>query len=103
MITREVRDESSAGGGDWGYWAPTGSRSETTRHSVFGLVRSAESTRMLTEMGAEVVIGDALDAASVRAAIARVRPDAVVHELTSLPRHYTPAEMKAAAGRGGRC
>jgi nucleoside-diphosphate-sugar epimerase len=48
-------------------------------HSVFGLVRSAESTRMLTEMGAEAVIGDALDAASVRAAIARVRPDAVIN------------------------
>jgi 2-alkyl-3-oxoalkanoate reductase len=71
-------------------------------HSVFGLVRSSESTRMLTEMGAEAVIGDALDAASVRAAIARVRPDAVINELTSLPRHYTPAEMKAAAERDSR-
>jgi nucleoside-diphosphate-sugar epimerase len=71
-------------------------------HSVFGLVRSAESTRMLTEMGAEAVIGDALDAASVRAAIARVRPDGVINELTSLPRHYTPAEMKAAAERDSR-
>jgi 2-alkyl-3-oxoalkanoate reductase len=68
-------------------------------HSVFGLVRSAESTRMLAEMSAEAVIGDALDAASVQAAIARVRPDAVINELTSLPRHYTPAEMKAAAER----
>src|ERR1700737_3577083 len=68
-------------------------------HSVFGLVRSAESTRMLTEMGAEALIGDALDGASVRAAIARVRTDAVINELTSLPRHYTPAEMKAAAER----
>src|SRR5437588_10471898 len=68
-------------------------------HSVFGLVRSAESTRMLTEMGAEAVIADALDAASVRAAIPRVRPDAIINELTSLPRHYTPAEMKAAAER----
>ena len=68
-------------------------------HSVFGLVRSAESTRMLTEMGAEALIGDALDGASVRTAIARVRPDAVINELTSLPRHYTPAEMKAAAER----
>src|SRR6202047_5650389 len=75
------------------------------RHSVFGLVRSAkspESTHMLTEMGAEALIGDALDAASVRAAIARVRPDAVINELTSLPRHYTPAEMKAAAERDSR-
>jgi nucleoside-diphosphate-sugar epimerase len=71
-------------------------------HSVFGLVRSAkssESTHILTEMGAETLIGDALDAASVRAAIARVRPDAVINELTALPRHYTPAEMKAAAER----
>jgi len=71
-------------------------------HSAFGLVRSSESARMLTEMGAEAVIGDALDAASVRAAIARVRPDAVINELTSLPRHYTPAEMKAAAERDSR-
>ena len=71
-------------------------------HSVFGLVRSAESTRLLTEMGAEAVIGDALDAASVRSAIASVRPDAVINELTSLPRHYTPAEMKAAAERHSR-
>ena len=71
-------------------------------HSVFGLVRSAESTRMLTEVGAEALIGDALDAASVRAAVVRVRPDAVINELTALPRHYTPAEMKAAAERDSR-
>ena len=71
-------------------------------HSVFGFVRSAESTHMLTEMGAEAVIGDALDEASVRAAIARVRPDAVINELTALPRHYTPADMKAATERDSK-
>lgn len=74
-------------------------------HSVFGLVpsaKSSESKHILTEMGAEAVIGDALDAASVRAAVARVRPDAVINELTSLPRHYTPAEMKAAAERDSK-
>jgi nucleoside-diphosphate-sugar epimerase len=68
-------------------------------HSVFCLVRSAESLRILAEIDAEALIGDALDAASIRAAIARVRPDAVINELTSLPRHYTPAAMKAAAER----
>jgi nucleoside-diphosphate-sugar epimerase len=73
-----------------------------SRHSVFCLVRSAESTRILAEMGAEALIADALDPASVRAAIARVRPDAVINELTSLPRHYSPAEMKAAAERDSR-
>jgi nucleoside-diphosphate-sugar epimerase len=71
-------------------------------HNVFGLVRSSESARILTEMGAETVIGDALDADSVRAAIASVRPDAVINELTSLPRHYTPAEMKASAERDSK-
>jgi hypothetical protein len=41
----------------------------------------------------------ALDAAAVRAAVGRIRPDAVINELTSLPQRYTPAEMKAAAKR----
>jgi len=56
-------------------------------HSVFCLVRSAESTRTVGNMGAEALIGDALDAASVRYAVAQARPDAVINELTSLPRH----------------
>src|ERR1700757_685894 len=68
-------------------------------HTVFALARSPESSRAVTELGAEPVIADALDAASVKAAIARVRPDAVINELTSLPRHYTAAEMQAAAER----
>ncbi|HTZ48986.1 MAG TPA: NAD(P)-dependent oxidoreductase [Verrucomicrobiae bacterium] len=71
-------------------------------HCVTGLVRSAEARPVLAEMGAEAVIGDALDAASVRAAIAHVRPEAVINELTSLPRHYTPEEMKAAAERDSK-
>jgi 2-alkyl-3-oxoalkanoate reductase len=71
-------------------------------HSVFCLVRSAESAHMVTEIGAEALIGDALDAASVRTSIAFGRPDAVINELTSLPRHYTPAEMTSAAERDSR-
>ena len=71
-------------------------------HSVFCLVRSAESAGSVTEMGADAVTGDALDAASLRSAISRVHPDAVINELTSLPRHYTPAEMAAAAERDSR-
>lgn len=66
-------------------------------HAVFALVRSPKSSHATAESGAEPVIADALDAASVKAAIARVRPDAVINELTALPRHYTAAEMKAAA------
>jgi hypothetical protein len=40
----------------------------------------------LKEIGAEPVIADALDAAAVKAAVGRIRPDAVINELTSLPR-----------------
>ncbi len=68
-------------------------------HAVFGLVRSSDSESALSKMGAEAVTGDALDAASVKAAIQRIRPEAIINELTSLPRHYTPEEMKAAADR----
>ena len=71
-------------------------------HTVIGLVRSAERARLLDEMDAEAVIGDASDGASIRAAIARVRPEAVINELTSLPRHYTAAAMKAAADRDSK-
>ena len=68
-------------------------------HTVFGLARSAQSARALVETGAEPIAADALDAASVATAILRVRPQAVINELTSLPSHYTRAEMKAAAER----
>ena len=50
-------------------------------------------------MGAEPVSADVLEATSVNEAFKRIRPDAVINELTSLPRHYTPAEMRAAAER----
>ncbi len=68
------------------------------QHEVFALTRSPNSTP-LRDIGAEPVIGDALDATAVKTAVERIRPDAVINELTSLPRHYTPAAMKAAAER----
>ena len=68
-------------------------------HTVFGLVRSPASAGALVEMGAEAVTADVLDAASVKAVIQRIRPDAIINELTSLPKHYTPDEMEAAADR----
>jgi nucleoside-diphosphate-sugar epimerase len=74
-------------------------RLKQDRHTVFALARSPESSHVVTQLGAEPVIADALDAASVKAAIDRTRPDAVINELTSLPRHYTAPEMRAAAER----
>ena len=72
------------------------------RHAVFALARSPQSSRAVAELGAEPVTADALDIASVKAAVARVRPDAIINELTSLPRHYTAAEMRSAAERDNK-
>lgn len=69
------------------------------RYDVFALTQSPASAPALKEIGAEPVIANALDTDAVKAAVGRTRPDAVINELTSLPRHYTPAEMKAAAER----
>src|SRR5215475_4436671 len=69
------------------------------QHEVFALTQSRDSAPVLKEIGAEPVIADALDAAAVKAAVGRIRPGAVINELTSLPRHYTAAEMAAAAER----
>jgi 2-alkyl-3-oxoalkanoate reductase len=71
----------------------------TNQHEVFALTRSPDSARALKEIGAEAVVADVLDAAPVKNAAGRIRPDAVINELTSLPAHYTPTEMKAAAER----
>jgi len=71
-------------------------------HAVFALARSPSSSRAVAECGAEPLTADALDAAAVKTAIGRIRPEAVINELTSLPRHYTPAEMQAAAPRDAK-
>jgi len=71
-------------------------------HTIFGMVRSQSSSAPLSDSGAEPVIADALDASSVSAAVAKVRPDVIINELTSLPKHYTPTDMKAAAERDAR-
>jgi hypothetical protein len=71
-------------------------------HTTFGMVRSQSLSASLSDSGAEPVIADALDGPSVRAAVAKVRPDVIINELTTLPKHYTPTEMKAAAERDAR-
>jgi 2-alkyl-3-oxoalkanoate reductase len=74
-------------------------RLRADQHEVFALTRSPDSAPALKQIGAAAIIADALDAAAVKAAVGRIRPDAVINELTSLPRLYTAAEMKAAAER----
>ncbi|HUB04956.1 MAG TPA: NAD(P)-dependent oxidoreductase [Solirubrobacteraceae bacterium] len=53
-------------------------------HEVVGTTRSESKQAALYELGATPVVLDALDADQVAAAVAQARPDAIVHELTSI-------------------
>jgi nucleoside-diphosphate-sugar epimerase len=67
------------------------------RHEVVGMTSSERGLEVLQKYGAEGVVVNAFDFEAVNAAIGRVRPDAVIEELTSLPKDYTPEAMRAAA------
>jgi nucleoside-diphosphate-sugar epimerase len=71
-------------------------------HGVVGMTSSERGLGILRARGAEGIVVDALDSEAVSAAIGRVRPDAVIEELTALPRDYTPEAMRAAAERDRR-
>src|SRR3974390_224150 len=68
-------------------------------HELFSLVRPRKAAGTRETARAHEVVADALDAASVLEVVRHTRPDVIVSELTSLPKHYTPEEMKAAAAR----
>jgi nucleoside-diphosphate-sugar epimerase len=72
------------------------------KHEVIGMTSRDAGLKVLREQGAEGVVVNALDAKAVSAEIARIRPDAIIDELTSLPKRYTPEEMRAAAPRDRR-
>jgi len=63
-------------------------------HAVTGMTRSNASTQGLKELGAEVALVDALDAAAVEEAVRKSGAEAVIDQLTSLPK--SPADMAAA-------
>ncbi|HXE46016.1 MAG TPA: NAD(P)-dependent oxidoreductase [Conexibacter sp.] len=53
-------------------------------HTVTGTTRSAARADALRALGAEPVVLDGLDRDAVLAAVATARPDAIVHQMTSL-------------------
>jgi nucleoside-diphosphate-sugar epimerase len=63
-------------------------------HQVTGMTRTPEKLAALQGQGAEAVLADALDAGAVRAAVLQARPDAVIHQLTSIPTRIDPRRME---------
>jgi nucleoside-diphosphate-sugar epimerase len=61
-------------------------------HEVHGMTRTESKQALLYELGAVPVVADALDPDQVADAVARARPDVIVHQLTAIgavdPRHF---------------
>ena len=53
-------------------------------HDVHGMTRSESKQALLHELGAVPVVADALDPDQVAEAVARARPEVIVHELTAI-------------------
>ena len=68
-------------------------------HSVVGMTTSEMRGKKLESQGAEAVIADALDAAAVMAAVRRSTPEAVIDQLTSLPKEMSDMPGYAAGDR----
>ncbi len=62
-------------------------------HDVTGMTRSPAKVEDLRAAGVEPVLADALDADAVSAAVAAARPDAVIHQLTSIPPRIDPRRL----------
>lgn len=71
-------------------------------HEVVGTTRDPARAGALRAAGAEPVVLDAFDAASVRDAVVAARPEVVVHQLTTLPQDPTPKSMAAAVDANAR-
>src|SRR6202789_3798913 len=68
-------------------------------HSVVGMTTSEARAKNLEGEGAEAVIVDAFDAAAVEAALRRAKAEAVIDELTSLPKEQSDMPKYAAGDR----
>ena len=63
-------------------------------HDVVGMTRSEASAQELREAGAEAVVCDVYDRDALNAAVAGARPDAIVNQLTDIPKALNPRKYK---------
>lgn len=63
-------------------------------HHLTAMTRSPERAEALRAAGAEPVVADALDQTAVLEAVTQAHPDAVIHQLTSIPQRINPRRIK---------
>jgi nucleoside-diphosphate-sugar epimerase len=63
-------------------------------HVVAATTRSQVKIELLESLGATPVLLDALDEEAVIGAVQSFRPDAMMNQMTSLPKHYNPRKLR---------
>lgn len=71
-------------------------------HRVHGTTRARAKAASLEALGIHPVIVDVFDAAALDAAVAPIRPEIVIHQLTDLPAGMRTDDMAAALARNTR-
>jgi nucleoside-diphosphate-sugar epimerase len=71
-------------------------------HSVTGTTRSVDKERELARAGVTPAIVDVFDAQAVLEVVKAARPDAIIHQLTDLPREFDPARIAASYAQNAR-
>src|SRR5260221_12475713 len=69
---------------------------------VIGRTRSAEKARELERAGVAAAMLDVFDAQATRAAMRAAKPEAVIHQLTDLPREFDGARITASYAANAR-
>ena len=68
-------------------------------HEVTGTTRSRSKAEELKSRGIEPAVVDVFDSSNLMAAVIGARPDAVIHQLTDLPKVFDQARLKDAVHR----
>jgi nucleoside-diphosphate-sugar epimerase len=63
-------------------------------HQLTGMTRSLEKAEELRALGVEPAVADALEAAAVTRALQAAQPQAVIHQLTSIPPRIDPRTLE---------
>lgn len=71
-------------------------------HEVYGISQSKERALNIKDKGATPIILNVLDREAVFSTMAAIKPYVVIDMLTSLPKEYTPEEMRKAAERDAK-
>src|SRR5919106_4422297 len=72
------------------------------RYEVFGTTRSEAKAAALQAAGVKPIVVDMFDAPALSQAMATVRPEIVIHQLTDLPAGLDPSRMTEGIARTGR-